>query len=179
VALIEHFESPADPYLCWQVLYEWTSPGTISQLSHPDLASGNYEGIDIDALMESGQAISTLVAEMSEPFRSVQASLGVKALHAIPVTIEGLLWGAICFDDCREAKQRSAAEISLLKIAAACVGSAIDRQARSELPALNWSTSMRGASKIKGNRLDSSRLTPILFWSYIASLSSNAGSQRQ
>jgi plasmid stabilization system protein ParE len=48
-----------------------------------------------------------------------------------------------------------------------------------ELPALNWSTSMRGASKIEGNRLDSSRLTPILFWSYIASLGSNAGSQRQ
>jgi hypothetical protein len=48
-----------------------------------------------------------------------------------------------------------------------------------ELPALNWSTSMRGASKIEGNRLDSSRLTPILFWSYIASFGSNAGSQRQ
>jgi hypothetical protein len=50
---------------------------------------------------------------------------------------------------------------------------------RCELPALNWSTSMRGASKIEGNSLDSSRLTPILFWSYIASFSSNAGSQRQ
>jgi tRNA(fMet)-specific endonuclease VapC len=35
------------------------------------------------------------------------------------------------------------------------------------------------ASQFKGNSLDSSRLTPILFWSYIASKGSNAGSQRQ
>jgi PAS domain S-box-containing protein len=139
VTLIENFESPADPYLCWQVLYEWTSPGTISQLSHPDLASGNYEGMDeIYALMESGRGVSILVEEMPEPFRSGQARLGVKALYIIPVFVEGRLWGGIGFDDCHHVRQRSAAELTILKTAASCIGSLVrrDRVIRSHIAEL-------------------------------------------
>ncbi|MEH2316335.1 hypothetical protein, partial [Nostoc sp.] len=46
----------------------------------------------------------------------------------------------------------------------------------SELPTSNRSTDMLGASQFNGNCLDNSRLTPILFWSDIASKGSNAGS---
>ena len=43
------------------------------------------------------------------------------------ITINGEYWGVIGFDDCREAKQRSETEISILKTTAACIGSAIQQ----------------------------------------------------
>jgi signal transduction histidine kinase len=112
----------------WKVLYEWTSPHTTPQISHPDLSQGTWEGIEewYERLSQN-QSISCLLEEMPEPFRSGQAELGLKALYAVPIFVEDKYWGVIGFDDCREAKRRSPAELSVLKIAADCIGSAIQR----------------------------------------------------
>ena len=39
----------------------------------------------------------------------------------------GQFWGAIGFDNCREPKRLSQTELSMLKIAADCIGSVIQR----------------------------------------------------
>jgi signal transduction histidine kinase/PAS domain-containing protein len=129
VAVIENFAPSFNAAsMGWKVLYEWTSPYAISQISHPDLSQGTWEGIEewYERLSQN-QSISFLLEEMPEPFRSGQAELGLKALYAVPVFVEGKYWGAIGFDDCREAERRSPAELSVLKIAADCIGSAIQR----------------------------------------------------
>lgn len=64
---------------------------------------------------------------MLEPFRSKQIAIGVKSTHIVPIFVEGKWWGVLGLDDCREVKHRSAVELSLLKIAANCIGSAIQR----------------------------------------------------
>ncbi|AFY34053.1 GAF domain-containing protein [Calothrix sp. PCC 7507] len=131
VTVIENFAHPSAPLHCWKLLYEWNSPNTVSQISHPDEAEGTYEEGGIAEWYErisQGQSISCLLEEMPEPFRSGQAAIGVKALHIVPIFVEGLCWGVLGFDDCREAKRRGTAELALLKTVAACIGSAIQRQ---------------------------------------------------
>jgi signal transduction histidine kinase len=129
VCVIEHFEQPSELFPRWQILYEWHSPYTVPQISHPQLAQGTYKGITnwYDRITQ-GKVLSYLLEEMPEPFRSGQAAIGVKALHIVPILIEGKCWGCVGFDDCREAKHLNADELALLKTAAACIGSAIQRQ---------------------------------------------------
>ncbi|WP_293124348.1 GAF domain-containing protein [Microcoleus sp. bin38.metabat.b11b12b14.051] len=129
LSVIDHFDSPSQPLPCWKLLYEWNSPHTVSQISHPEAAQGTYEGIeDWYERLSQGQGISYLLENMPEPFRSGQAAIGVKALHVVPIFVESQFWGMVGFDDCREAKHRSSAELAILKTAAACIGSAIRRE---------------------------------------------------
>lgn len=130
VTVIENFNNSIDSSsLWWRVSYEWNSFHTVPQISHSKLAQGSYEGIkEWCALFSRGQSISCLLEDMPEPFRSRQAEIDVKALHTVPIFVEGKWWGVIGFDDCREAKHRSAAELAVLKIAANCVGNAIQRE---------------------------------------------------
>jgi len=50
---------------------------------------------------------------MPEPFRSGQAAIGLKALHAVPIFVEGEFWGMVAFDDCRKAKHQGLAELAM------------------------------------------------------------------
>ncbi|MBD2251311.1 GAF domain-containing sensor histidine kinase [Nostoc parmelioides] len=129
VCVIENFQRPSELFPGWKILYEWHSRHTVSQIYHPQVAQGTYKGItDWYDRINQGQALSYLLEEMPEPFRSGQAAIGVKALHIVPIFIDGKCWGSVGFDDCREAKRRSTDELAVLKTAAACIGSAIQRQ---------------------------------------------------
>ena len=128
LTVIENFNPSDSSFVWWGILYEWTSPYAMPQITHPDLARGSYEGMEEwYALLRQGQGISCLLEEMPEPFRSGQAALGVKALHAVPIFVEGKYWGVVGFDDCRRAMHRSLAALDVLKIIANCIGSAIQR----------------------------------------------------
>ncbi|WP_427159303.1 GAF domain-containing protein [Aliinostoc sp. HNIBRCY26] len=131
VAVIENFIHPTLPQRCWKILYEWNSPHTVSQISHTNAAEGTYEDGGIAQwyeLLSQGKNLIYPLEEMPEPFRTGQAAIGVKVLHAVPIFVEGQFWGALGFDDCREVKHRGASELALLKTGAACFGSAIQRQ---------------------------------------------------
>ena len=130
VSVIENWHNPSKPEVPhWRMLYEWDGPQIISQISHPELAQGSYEGIEDWYVRHSkGQSISCKLTEMSEPFRSGQEKLGVKVLHVVPIFIGGKHWGIIGFDDCHRTTNRNEAELSILKTVAACIGGAIERE---------------------------------------------------
>ena len=138
VAVMEHHQDPTGNSLGFiKMLYEWHSPHALSQLLHPDLQQVSYEGIeDWYEQLQHGEAAGGIVEELPEPIRSGQQELGVKSTYAVPIAIDNQYWGVVGFDDCKEAKQRSETEISILKTIAACVGSAIQqnriRQAREQ-----------------------------------------------
>ena len=128
MTVIENFNPSDSSFVWWRILYEWTSPDAMPQITHLDLAQGSYEGMEEwYALLRQGQGISCLLEEMPEPFRSGQAALGVKALHAVPIFVEGKYWGVVGLDDCRKTMHRSLAALDVLKIVANCIGSAIQR----------------------------------------------------
>ena len=129
IAIVENFDNPLDPsHLYWKITYEWDSAYAISQIEHQELQQGSYEGIEEwYELWSQGQTISCQLEDMPEPFRSGQAKIGLKTFNSVPIFIEGQYWGNIGIDDCREATNRSEAELNVLKTAAACIGSAIQR----------------------------------------------------
>jgi len=131
VNIIENFDLPHDSaFPGWRSLgYEWNSPETAPQYTDTEAAQGTYEEIpEIFEQLHQGQAISYLIEDAPEPFRSAQRAIGVKSTHLVPIFVEGQWWGVLGIDDCREAKRRTPAELAVLKIAANCIGSAIQRQ---------------------------------------------------
>ncbi|MBD0269332.1 MAG: PAS domain S-box protein, partial [Cyanobacteria bacterium Co-bin8] len=129
INVIENFDSPSESSPHWRVLYEWNSPGTVPQFSDLAAAQGSYREIpELFEQLQQGRSLSYLLEEAPEPFRSSQATIGVKSTQIVPVYVEGKWWGVIGLDDCRQAKRRSPAELSVLKIAADCIGSAIQRE---------------------------------------------------
>ncbi|PIG91646.1 GAF domain-containing sensor histidine kinase [Gloeocapsopsis sp. IPPAS B-1203] len=128
VGVIENFTLPSKELPGWRVLYEWNSPYTIAQISDLNTSQGCYEEIrDWHDLFCQGQPVSCQIEQMPEPFRGKQAAIGVKAFYLVPIFVEGKWWGVLGLDDCREAKHRTLAELAVLKIAANCIGSAIQR----------------------------------------------------
>lgn len=130
ISVHENFDHPTDTsFKYWRTLYDWNSENTIAQVAHPEAGQGSFEPLrEWYVRMEHGQSISYLIEEAPEPFRSGQMAIGVKATHVVPISVKDQFWGFLGLDDCREAKQRSAAELSVLKIAADCIGSAIQRE---------------------------------------------------
>jgi PAS domain S-box-containing protein len=129
VNIAENFNaSPDELFPSWRVLYEWDSPQTVSQQSHLVTGEGSYAEIEwLYELFQRGESASYRIEETPEPFRSEQIEIGVKSTHIVPIYIEGNWWGVVGFDDCREVRRRSLAELAVLKTAAACIGSAIQR----------------------------------------------------
>ncbi|WP_019505423.1 GAF domain-containing sensor histidine kinase [Pleurocapsa sp. PCC 7319] len=129
VVVMEHCnQSDAEALGHLKVLFEWHSPHAISQLHHPNLQQVSYEGIeDWYEQLSQGKAMGGIVDEFPEPVRSGQMEIGVKSTYAIPIAIDDQYWGIVAFDDCREAKQRSETEISILKTTAVCIGGAIEK----------------------------------------------------
>lgn len=130
ICLGEHHDDESGKTLGFvRYSYEWTSPYTFSQIQLPGAADVSYAGIEAEyELLCQGQGVGGLVDKFSEPFRSEQKALGVKSGYATPIMIKGQYWGILGFDDCREAKHRTPAELAVLKIAADCIGSAIQHQ---------------------------------------------------
>ncbi|MEO0378290.1 MAG: GAF domain-containing sensor histidine kinase, partial [Cyanobacteria bacterium P01_A01_bin.17] len=120
---------PGADFPSWRVLYEWDSSGTVPQLSHPETAQGSYGDIQwlYERFQSHRQSVSYNIEDAPEPFRSQQMAIGVKATHIVPIFIDETWWGVVAMDDCQTVQTRDPAELSVLKTAAACIGSAIQR----------------------------------------------------
>lgn len=109
--------------------YEWLCADTTTQFHKleskhiPDDGIANYYHT-----LVSGRYWGGLLKNMPEPFRSRQQKLGVKATYAIPILVRKQYWGIIGLDFCRTARELCDGEIAVLKTAATCIGSAIQRE---------------------------------------------------
>ena len=130
LGVIENFEALSDsPFPSWRAIYEWDSDYAVSQVTHPIASQGNYQEIEgIYNLLWQGQPVSYQIEDAPESFRSAQLAISVKSTHLVPIFVEDRWWGVLGLDDCCEAKHRSSAELAVLKTAAACIGSAIQRE---------------------------------------------------
>ncbi|MEL6854197.1 MAG: GAF domain-containing protein [Cyanobacteria bacterium J06607_13] len=109
-----------------RLLYEWSAPGIKPQGDYAGFYDIPSDGIEHwFRQLIAGKWVGGLTQETSEPFRSIQHTLDVHAGYAMPVMVEGSLWGAVCIDYCREVKPLEAAEIAVFRTAATCVASAI------------------------------------------------------
>ncbi len=130
VLVMKHFEDDTGKTFGFvRTLYEWNSSHTSSQLAHPVHVDIPWDGIEDWLIREkAGDWVGGVAEELREPFRSSQIELGVKSTYGVPIFMNGIYWGAVAIDFCREAKRLTLPEISVFKTAASCIGSAIHSQ---------------------------------------------------
>ncbi|MEL6813813.1 MAG: GAF domain-containing protein [Cyanobacteria bacterium J06598_3] len=119
-------DAPAHVLGFMRLLYEWGATGIKPQGDYTGFYNIPSDGIEHwFRQLIAGEWVGGLTQEASEPFRSIQQALDVKTGYAMPVMVEGVLWGAVCIDYCREVEPLEAAEIAVFRTAATCVASAI------------------------------------------------------
>lgn len=112
-------------------LYEWDGLGVISQIqNYEDMTDFHWDAMGLGSWYQAclrGEAFGQVIDELPEPFRSLMQSVDVKSTHNVPIFVEGVFWGVFGIDNCREKRLLSSVELTALKTAANCVGSAIAR----------------------------------------------------
>lgn len=128
--LFEHHPN-ADGVVVSSLTYEWTAPGCVSDLENPIYQDShqlrNGAGSSDDYLSR-GQIFIGNTSSFPEVEKQRLAQLGVKAMIELPLMVKGQWWGTIGIDDMFTAREWTAAEIDVLKVAASMLGVAIKRQ---------------------------------------------------
>ncbi len=131
VKVLEHFfENQSSDFPNYSVVtYEWVTPDTIPQMTHPTSAQIDARDADITFMQTVfydgfGGLLHEWDPTLWAAFEAVQA----KAIYCVPIRVNDRVWGSFIFDDCHEVKQRSPMEMAILKIGANCIGSAIERK---------------------------------------------------
>lgn len=96
-----------------------------------------------------GGGFGGLLQEWDEPLRSLFATLQIQSTCGVPVRVNGQWWGILCLDYCRAPIQISPAEVAVLRAAADCIGSAIQRDRAQKM--LLQAEQARVAELVKAN----------------------------
>ncbi|MCG8511533.1 MAG: PAS domain S-box protein [Rhodospirillales bacterium] len=112
--------------------HEWCLPGVDPQIDNPEMkefpfAEGGFSRwIEI---LAAGKVLYGLVEDLPALEKPILQAQGIVALLAVPVFVEGELWGFIGFDDCHSKREWSDGEIQILKLVAGALATAIRRRA--------------------------------------------------
>ncbi|MEO1445493.1 MAG: GAF domain-containing protein, partial [Cyanobacteria bacterium J06635_11] len=113
----------------WTIPYEWNAPG----LPDSSILGENVPipmkafPAPIVAQISTGKPIQLLTRNVTGIALIINQARFAKSLVAVPISVAGQWWGIMGFDDCTTERIWSEAEIAVLETAAACVGSAIER----------------------------------------------------
>jgi PAS domain S-box-containing protein len=135
--------------------FDWAEP-PLQPLSHDpryqDMSLGDEEGEIGDWSMRRmrGEVVQALRSEVTGYTRQVFEEHGTLSFVSVPVTLsEGEWWGWIGFDDCRQERHWTTLEIEVLRIAAALIAGAVERertQARLRLSEERYALAARGSN---------------------------------
>ena len=127
----------------FQLLYEWTAPNAIRQLTDSELVimpASDFQ--DWTLQLMAGQSVGGSVAVLKDSFRRKLELLGTLCCYAVPLFMGAKFWGLMFIDYCQTARQLSPPELAVLRTAATCVGSAIEQEAIRQDKALQERTQL-------------------------------------
>ncbi len=149
VYVFENHRDSASGRLLSSQRHEWCAPRVEPQLDNPAMQDMAYDTVipNFRAILERGQPVHGIVADLPEPERSLLQAQSILAIVVVPIVIDGEFWGQIGFDDCCQERRWTEAEINALGIAAATIGAAIRAiRAEQELADLANTDSLTGLS---------------------------------
>jgi signal transduction histidine kinase len=145
------FDLSAQPAVDYFTMsYEWVRAGTIPQLTHPSSSQISIHGAE--AFMEDliqNDGFGGLLHEWPQVFWEPFAAVQAQGIYCVPIRVERQLWGVLVYDDCQTSRERNRSELTVLKIAADCIGSAFQRQRTQQ--ALLQSEQARSGELAKAN----------------------------
>lgn len=136
--------------------YDWAEPGLAPLSRDPryqdmplsdDGVPGNLN--EWSRRRERGEIVQATLRETSGYTRQVFLEHGTLAFLSVPILVDGKWWGFLGFDDCKEERVWSEAELHVLKTAAALIAGAIERERASEQIRLSeerYALAARGAN---------------------------------
>ncbi|MEL7475257.1 MAG: GAF domain-containing protein, partial [Cyanobacteria bacterium J06555_12] len=114
----------------WEAPFEWVKKGvpTSSEIATGawPLPMASFPSELMNPFFE-GQAVQLLTRDLEGSARAINEEGQTLSLVAVPIAVSGRWWGVLGFDDCTTERVWSDAEIAVLQTAAACIGSAIER----------------------------------------------------
>jgi PAS domain S-box-containing protein len=117
---------------------EWCAEGIPPQIANPALQNLPYDDFFLRwaVTLAEGEIINGKVADFPASEQQFLINQGIQAVLIIPFIVDGDFFGFIGFDNCTDDRAWDAAEIHLLRAAAAAISQALEhRQAESELQA--------------------------------------------
>jgi len=134
VARIYLFENNTD-HLSGEIrmneIYEWTAEGINAQINNPEMQKLTYKKAGVprwERVLSKKNTIYADISNVDEAEKANMEKLGVKSMVIAPVFILDRWWGFIGFDEAKEERKWTKAEIDTLSAAAGIIGSAIYRQ---------------------------------------------------
>ena len=115
--------------------YEWTAPGTPSQIENPALQDVTYEESGFGRWKEElgeGRTVRGLVEDFPSDEQELLRAQGIRSLLVVPVLVEEELWGFVGFDDCERPRVWSGPEVEVLRAAADTLAAAVQRSRTEE-----------------------------------------------
>lgn len=130
-------------------LFEWQDPTIQSALCEPWMTYFNFEANHFSrwiSLLSKGEAIYGVTSHFPDPEKSLLIANRVRSIAVAPIHVNRYWWGIIGFDDCRNERVFTTAEIDALKTAANTIGAAIQRAAAD---ARLWQSATRAQIMVK------------------------------
>jgi PAS domain S-box-containing protein len=128
VSLLAH--DPKPPATS-RLVAEWAASGVRSAKAMPEVAlqgvaaSGHERWI---RLLARGETIHGRTSELPEAERPFLLAQDIVAIAAVPILVDGRLWGHIALDVCDEERDFPQSEIDAIRTAAAVIAAAIGRR---------------------------------------------------
>ncbi len=135
--------------------YEWVAAGVSAEIDNPDLQGLRIAEIFpalVSELVE-GRATAVDTDQLGPRERAVVEPQGILSLLLVPIMLEGRFWGFLGFDSVRRRRRWTEVDESVLKMVAAALGAAMQRQ-RADLH-------LRRASRVLENTRDAIAITDL------------------
>lgn len=119
----------SDGNLQMHYVHEWCAEGISPSIDRPLLQELRYcdYSTQFEQTLSEGQPYAGIVADLSASERAVLEPQGVLSLLVLPLLVNGEFFGFIGFSNCVEARTWTAAEVDLLRAAAAGLSLALER----------------------------------------------------
>ena len=130
VYVFEHTPGYRGSRGCMSQRYEWALDGVKAQINNPDLQNVSWDDMAprwYDEFL-AGRHIEGHVADFPASERAVLEPQGIVSVLALPIDLNGELWGFIGFDVCSHRREWSSSEVALLRSVANVFGVAIARK---------------------------------------------------
>lgn len=110
--------------------FEWCSEFTTPQIDNPELKKADMSLFeDMWTQLIHDRPFKAIVSQMPENFtREILSEQEIKALLAIPIFVEGELWGMLGLDDCQYERNWSGVDIAVLKMVATMISAKARRE---------------------------------------------------
>lgn len=134
--IYENHPHPTTGEVAMSLRFEWTQQSIESGIHKPYWQNQSYSNFGMTRwyeILASGGSVGGITKEFPSAEQEILNRDNIRSILMVPILIEDQFWGYVGFDECREERQWSRSEESILIALAASIGGAIQRKWTEEM----------------------------------------------